>query len=66
MRILVTFILRLWVAQAREPAWEGQVECVCNGTRVHIRSQEELARFIEVQTSNVLARDSPIKPSEEG
>ncbi|HOT90098.1 MAG TPA: hypothetical protein PLJ78_01950 [Anaerolineae bacterium] len=50
MRTLVTFILRLWVdPRAQEPAWEGQVECVRYGTRAHIRSQEELARFIEAQ-----------------
>ncbi len=51
MRTLVTFILRLWVDQTREPAWEGQVECVADGARTHVRSVEELARFIEAQTA---------------
>jgi hypothetical protein len=51
MRTLVTFILRLWVdPQADEPAWEGQVEDVASGERAHVRSPEELARFIEAQT----------------
>lgn len=51
LRTLVTFILRLWVDQAHEPTWEGQVECVADGARAHIRSQDDLARFIEAQTS---------------
>jgi hypothetical protein len=50
MRTLVTFVLRLWVdPQADEPAWEGQVENVVAGERVHVRGPEELARFIETQ-----------------
>lgn len=50
LRTLVTFILRLWVdPQTKKPAWEGQVECVRDGARIHIRSQEELARFVEAQ-----------------
>lgn len=58
LRTLVTFILRLWVdPQAQAPAWEGQVECVRNGTRTHIRNQEELMRFIEIQTDT--AHDAP-------
>jgi hypothetical protein len=52
MRTVVTFILRLWIdPQANEPTWEGQVECVADGARAHIRNQEELARFIEAETS---------------
>jgi hypothetical protein len=52
MRTQVTFILRLWVdPQAEEPTWEGQVEEVAGGERAHVRSPEELARFIEAQTS---------------
>jgi hypothetical protein len=52
MRTLVTFILRLWVdSQAEEPAWEGQVENVTSGERVHVRGVEDLARFINAQTS---------------
>jgi hypothetical protein len=51
MRTLITFILRLWVdPQVEEPAWEGQVECVASGERVHVRGQEELVRFIESHT----------------
>lgn len=51
MRTLVTFILRLWVdPQGQAPAWEGQVECVRDGARAHISSQDELLRFIETQT----------------
>ncbi len=66
MRTLVTFILRLWIdPQAKElalsgsegpPAWEGQVECVADGARAHVRSAEDLARFIEAQTA---ARPTP-------
>ena len=52
MRTLVTFILRLWVdPQAKEPAWEGRIENVGSGERAHVRGPEELARFIEAQTS---------------
>ena len=52
MRTLVTFILRLWVdPQAGEPAWEGRVEEVASGEQVHVRGPEDLARFIEAQTS---------------
>jgi len=51
MRTLVTFIVRLWVdPQVEEPTWEGQVECVASGERVHVRRQEELVRFIESHT----------------
>ncbi|HOU15642.1 MAG TPA: hypothetical protein PKZ84_21265 [Anaerolineae bacterium] len=50
LRTLVTFIVRLWIdPQAKEPAWEGQVECVRDGTRAHIRSPDDLVRFIEAQ-----------------
>lgn len=52
MRTLVTFILRLWVdPQAKEPAWEGRVENVTSGERVHVCGPEELACFIEAQTA---------------
>jgi hypothetical protein len=51
MRTLVTFVLRLWVdSQAEEPAWEGQMENVTSGERVHVRGVEDLARFINSQT----------------
>lgn len=70
VRTLVTFILRLWVdPQIKGPAWEGQVECVCNGARIHIRSQEELLRFIEAQTAanyealNIKGRDENVQQS---
>ena len=50
MRTLVTFILRLWMdPQAEELAWEGQIECVASDERAHVRSPEDLARFIEAQ-----------------
>ncbi len=59
LRTLVTFILRLWVDPQSEghaliggegPVWEGQVECVADGARAHVRSVEDLARFIAAQT----------------
>ncbi len=57
MRTLFTFILRLWIdPQAEEPAWEGQVECVADGARAHVRSAEELARFIEAETSERITK----------
>lgn len=53
MRTLVTFILRLWVdPEAEKPGWEGRIEEVAGGERAHVRSPEELARFIEAQTAN--------------
>ena len=49
MRRHVTFILRLWVdSEDGLAAYEGQVECLATGERVHIRTQEEIIRFIEV------------------
>lgn len=52
MRTLVTFILRLWVdARARQPAWEGQVECVSSDQRAHVCNLADLARFIEAETN---------------
>lgn len=52
MRTLVTFIVRLWVdPQAKEPVWEGQVECVGSEQRVHVRGAQDLARFIEARVS---------------
>jgi formylglycine-generating enzyme required for sulfatase activity len=57
MRTLATFILRLWVdPQADEPAWEGQVENVAAGERVHVRRVEDLARFVEAQTGKGLSK----------
>ena len=59
MRTLVTFILRLWVdPQADQPAWEGRVEEVASGEQVHVRGPEDLARFIEAQTSEGQAKRS--------
>jgi hypothetical protein len=49
MRTQVTFILRLWIdPQAEPPAWEGQVECIADGERAHVRGAEELAHFVAV------------------
>lgn len=57
MRTLVTFILRLWVdPQAEEPAWEGRVENVTSGERMHVCGPEELACFIEAQTARCGAK----------
>lgn len=50
-RTLVTFVLRLWVDQAQEPAWEGRMECVSNGAWAHVRSLEDVMRFIAAQMS---------------
>ena len=48
MRTQITFILRLWIDPRAEPsAWEGQVECIADGQRAHVRGGEELARFFE-------------------
>jgi hypothetical protein len=48
MRTQVTFILRLWIdPEAEPPSWEGQVECIADGERTHVRGREELARFVE-------------------
>ena len=71
LRTLVTFILRLWVdpQEAHSPAWEGQVECVADGAHAHVRSQEELLRFIETQTAanyealNIKGRDENVQQS---
>lgn len=53
MRTLVTFILRLWVdPEAEKPGWEGRIEEVASAERAHVRGPEELARFVEVQTTN--------------
>lgn len=58
MRTVVTFILRLWVdAQAQQPSWEGQVECVRDGARTHVYSAEDLVRFIEAETG--VSREHP-------
>ncbi len=58
MRTLVTFILRLWVdPQAGIPGWEGQVECLASNERIHIRGLQDLARFIEIQTSTSSQND---------
>jgi len=67
MCTLVTFILRLWVdPQAKEPAWEGRVEEVASGEQVHVRGPEDLARFIEAQTSEGQAkRPDPRKKGNE-
>jgi hypothetical protein len=47
MRHLITFILRLWVTpESASPTCEGEVECVATGEQIHIRSQEEAARFV--------------------
>lgn len=52
MRTLITFILRLWIdPQVKELAWEGQVECVVDGARVHIRGLDDLARFVEAKAT---------------
>lgn len=57
MRIQLTFILRLWVdPQAEEPSWEGRVEEVASGERVHVRGLQELARFIDTQIAGCRAR----------
>ena len=48
MRRHVTFILRLWVdSEDGFATYEGQVECVATGERMHIRTQEEVIHFIE-------------------
>lgn len=48
MRKLITFIVRLWAdAQAEPPAWEGQVECIADGARAHVRGGEALVQFVE-------------------
>lgn len=50
MRHLVTFILRLWVnTEAVPPACEGEVECVATGERIHVRKQEDVARFVKTR-----------------
>ena len=53
MRHLVTFILRLWVeAEADPQGWEGQVEYVATGERMHVRSQAEIVHFVECRMKN--------------
>jgi hypothetical protein len=50
VRRLVTFILRLWVnSEDGLATYEGQVECVATGERMHIRTQEEVIHFIETR-----------------
>ncbi len=52
MRHLITFIMRLWVdVQVEPPAWEGQVECVTDSEHEHVRTPEELMRFIHTHTT---------------
>lgn len=64
MRTLVTFVLRLWVdPQADGPAWEGRIENVSSGERVHIHGPEELAHFIEVQTAESTRPDRLLRPT---
>ncbi len=66
MRTLPTFILRLWIdPQPEGPAWEGQVECVADGARAHVRSPEELARFIEAQAANQPLLCGRVRPAKE-
>ncbi len=66
LRTLFTFILRLWIdPQAEEPAWEGQVECVADGARAHVRSAEELARFIAAATSERITKPPSARQQEE-
>lgn len=52
MRKQVTFILRLWTDPQHAPSsWEGQVECVADGERAHVRGGEELLRFVETHVA---------------
>lgn len=61
MRTIVTFILRLWIdPEADEPAWEGQVECVGNELRAHVRSSAELTRFVEAQAAEARLDHAPL------
>ncbi len=50
MRHLVTFIVRLWIdTEANAATCEGQAECVTTGERVHVRSREDIVRFIDAR-----------------
>ncbi len=63
MRRVITFIVRLWVdPQAAPPAWEGQMECVSDGAREHIRAPDELLAFIDAHTAPAYTRPAPTDP----
>jgi hypothetical protein len=48
MRRLMVFILRLWGdLDSDPPPYEGQVECVASGERMHIQRPDEIIQFIE-------------------
>ena len=67
MRHLVTFILRLWVeTETDSPNWEGQVECVATGERLHVRNRDDIAHFVEARIHpKTASRDEPRMSNEE-
>jgi hypothetical protein len=61
-RNTISFVVRVWAEyQGQIPAsCYGEIECLDNGEKYHFRHWQEIATFIERQTSEALANESGV------